>query len=56
MSSLIKTKSKTVLWLIRKTNDEIKTTKLQSNGDILRRLFFLKQCKKNVKKFVTLYI
>ena len=50
MSSSIKTRSKTEVWLIGETIDEIKTTKLTSNGDILRRLFFLTQCKKNVKE------
>lgn len=50
MASLIKTRSETVVWLIGKTIDKIKTHKLPSNGDILRRIFFLIKEKLTVKE------
>lgn len=49
MLSSIKTRSKTEVWLFGETVDKIKTTKLPSNGDILRPLLFLTKCKKSVK-------
>src|SRR5215469_4383845 len=50
MSSPIKTRSKTEVWLIGEPIDKIKTTKLPSNGDILRGIFFLTRTRKNLKE------
>ena len=49
MSTSFLKRSKTEVWLIRETIDKINTNELPLNGDILRRIFFLIKCKKNLK-------
>ena len=50
MSQTVKTRKGTEIWLLGNTIDRISGAKLPSNGDVLRRLFFLTKNKMNVKE------
>jgi hypothetical protein len=50
MSKAVKIRKETEIWLLGQTIDTIRGVKLPSNGDVLRRMFFLTEKKINIKE------